>query len=140
MVSALTIRCHIHEAELRHRLLLQDRQEEALENLRKYRRGRYTEEEIKEEFHTQQTFIQTNAEKASLLELFNGTNLTRTLVVIGVNCCTQLGGQSFASKYSTIFVSNIGAVDPFQITMISSACNIVVVVLSMYLVDKVGRK
>jgi SP family sugar:H+ symporter-like MFS transporter len=112
-----------------------------LSALRKYRQGRFSEEEIMEEFATQVAMINlTTHEKGTFKEMLQGTNLKRTLIVVAANFCIQITGQSFASKYGAIFLNEIGALDPFSMQCINTAIYIVVTLLSMHLVDRVGRR
>lgn len=120
---------------------MRDRQEEALAALRKYREGRFTEEEIMEEYATQVAMINmTTQDKGTFKEMWQGTNLRRTLIVVGTNFCIQITGQAFASKYGAIFLKEIGALDPFSMSCINTAIFIVLTILSMFLIDKVGRR
>ena len=121
--------------------LVRDRQEEALAALRKYREGRFTEEEIMEEYATQVAMINmTTQDRGTFREMLQGTNLRRTLIVVGTNFCIQITGQAFASKYGAIFLKEIGALDPFAMSCINTAIFIVLTVASMLLIDRVGRR
>jgi hypothetical protein len=66
-------------------------------------------------------------------------NLKRTLISIGVNIFLQLTGQNFSSVYGTIFIQSIGTVNPFTMNTINIAVNIVTVLFSQAITDKVGR-
>lgn len=119
---------------------MRDRHEEALAALRQYRQGRFTEEEIQREFNEQVAMISINRESGSFMELWRGTNLRRTLIIIGANVCAQLTGQSFSSKYGVIFLKQIGTVDAFVLNIINNALFILVVIASMLLIDRLGRR
>lgn len=92
------------------------------------------------EFNEQVAMISVNPEKGTFKELWQGTNLKRTLIIIGSNICAQFTGQSFGSKYGVIFLREIGSVDAFVLNIINNALFILVVVASMLLLDKVGRR
>lgn len=164
-------------------LLVQNRSEEALHSLKLLRQGRYTDEEIDEEFSEIQHSLSVTVEKGSAKELFVGStysnnlltlechghgpwlslpssasvnfnlaalayqsllcslgNLRRTLITIGVNIFLQLTGQNFSSVYGTIFIQSIGTINPFTMNTINIAVNIVTVLISQLMTDKVGRK
>ncbi|KAH7385377.1 general substrate transporter [Phaeosphaeria sp. MPI-PUGE-AT-0046c] len=83
--------------------------------------------------------LNLTVEKGKFMELFQGTNLERTLIVIGVNVFLQLTGQNFSSVYGTIFIKSIGIVNPFTMNAITTACSITFVLLSQVLTDRTGR-
>lgn len=84
--------------------------------------------------------ISINHEGGTFMELWCGTNLKRTLIIIGANVCAQLTGQSFSSKYGVIFLKQIGTVDAFVLNIINNALFILVVITSMLLIDRLGRR
>lgn len=43
--------------------------------------------------------LDLTVEKGRFVEIFKGTNLKRTLIVVGVNIFLQLTGQNFVSVY-----------------------------------------
>ena len=108
--------------------------------LRKYRQGRYSEKEILEDYRMQLVSVETAKEKGTFKEMWQGTNLKRSLIVIGVNIFSQISGSSFVTRYSTIFIKQVGALDPFEVTVINTGLVIVVVLVCMYLTDKAGRR
>lgn len=119
--------------------LINNRDEEALASLTKLRRGRFTPEQIQKEFQDLKSTVNLVVEEGRFVELFQGSNLRRTLIVIGTNIMLQLTGQNFVSVYGTIFIKSLGTVNPFSMTSINSGINIVVVLLVMYLSDVTGR-
>jgi hypothetical protein len=72
---------------------VRDRPEDAIRSLRAYRKGRYTEDQIMEEFAAQQAMIRITTEKGGFKEMWQGTNLKRSLIVVGANFCIQITGQ-----------------------------------------------
>lgn len=84
--------------------------------------------------------ISINEEKGTFMELWRGTNLRRTLIIIGANMCAQLTGQSFGSKYGVVFLRQIGTVNAFVLNVINNALFIVVVMVAMLLIDRLGRR
>ncbi|KAI9148981.1 Major facilitator-type transporter ecdD [Paramyrothecium foliicola] len=121
-------------------LLRKQRDEEALQNLRKLREGCYTEQQIHEEFHELKTSLDKEVEQGRFVELFRGTNIKRTLIVVGVNAFQQLSGQAFASQYGTIYVKSLGTINPFAFGLINSSINIVTMICILLLADHVGRR
>lgn len=85
-------------------LLKQGRTEEARENLRKLRVGRFTNQQIELEFRELETALNSEVafEKGNFQEVFKGVNLKRTMLVVLVNFFQQATGQAFASQYGTI--------------------------------------
>lgn len=79
-------------------------------------------------------------DRGTFKEMFQGTNLKRSLIVIGANVSIQISGQGLFSKYGTIFLKDLHGPDPFQMFLINTSLQIVIVLLAMYLFDKVGRK
>ena len=96
-------------------------------------------EQIQKEFQDLKSTVNLVVEKGRFVELFQGSNLRRTLIVIGTNVMLQLTGQNFVSVYGTIFIKSLATVNPFSMTSINSGINIVVVLVVMYLSDRTGR-
>ena len=84
--------------------------------------------------------ISINQEKGTFKELWRGTNLRRTLIIIGANVSAQLTGQSFGSKYGVVFLKQIGTVNAFILNIINNLIFIGIVVASMLLLDRLGRR
>ena len=94
-----------------------------------------------EEFKDQVGMIRAvTHDKGTFREMWQGTNLKRSVIVVGANVCIQISGQGLVSKYGTIFLKDLNGPDPFQMFLINTALQIVFVLLAMYLFDKVGRK
>ncbi|KAJ9638738.1 hypothetical protein H2204_004214 [Knufia peltigerae] len=122
-------------------LLVRNRTTEALESLTLYRRGKFTEDQIQDEFRDQVAMIAAiTHDKGTFKEMWQGTNLKRSLVVIGANVSIQISGQGLFSKYGTIFLKDLNGPNPFQMFLINTSLQIVIVLLAMYMFDKVGRR
>jgi hypothetical protein len=122
-------------------LLLREREEEALESLRLYRKGKFTEDQIMEEYQEQMAMIRiVTHDKGTFKEMWQGTNRKRSLIIIGANISIQISGQGLSSKYGTIFLKDLHGPDPFQMFLINTALQIVVVLVAMYMFDKWGRR
>lgn len=79
-------------------------------------------------------------ERGTLKEMFQGTNLRRSLIVIGANISIQISGQGLVSKNGTIFIKDLNGPDPFQMYLINTSLQIVFVLLALNLFDRIGRK
>ena len=79
-------------------------------------------------------------ERGTIKEMFQGSNLRRSLIVIGANVSIQISGQGLVSKYGTVFLKALNGPDPFQMFLINTSLQIVFVLLAMYLFDRIGRK
>lgn len=115
--------------------------ESALENLRKLRQGKFSETEIQEEMALIRTSLEREVEKGTFKDMFRNKQVTkRTMAVVGTNFFLQACGPLFSSVYGAYFIKQLGGVNPFTITTINSAVQIIGVISSMILVDKMGRR
>jgi sugar porter (SP) family MFS transporter len=121
-------------------LLIQGRTDDARASLIKLRAGTMSEEKIEEELAATQLALDQEPERGRLVELLQGTNTKRTMIVVGVNFFQQATGQAFASQYGTIFIKSLGTVDPFTMTLVNGFINLVTLAFCLFAVDKVGRK
>ncbi|SPO01819.1 related to RGT2 - Sensor of high external glucose concentrations [Cephalotrichum gorgonifer] len=120
-------------------LLLQDQPDAAMASLRLLREGKFTDEEIEAEFQEIKGTINLTVDRGRFKEQFRGTNLKRTLIVVGVNVFLQLTGQNFSSIYGTIFIKSLNTINPFAMNSINSGVNIVMVFITQALTDMTGR-
>lgn len=72
--------------------------------------------------------------------MWQGINRKRTLIIIGANISIQISGQGLFSKYGTIFIQDLHGPNAFQMFLINTSLQIVVILCAMYLFDKIGRK
>ncbi|EED23823.1 sugar transporter, putative [Talaromyces stipitatus ATCC 10500] len=79
-------------------------------------------------------------ENSSFLDIFRGSNLRRTLVVCGTNFFLQSTGQISTSLYGALFVSDLGTVSPFIVTVIIAISNLTASGIAMILTDRIGRR
>ncbi|KAL1856885.1 hypothetical protein VTK73DRAFT_8217 [Phialemonium thermophilum] len=121
-------------------LLLKGRDDEAKAALTKLRQGCFSQEAIEQELQDTKAILAEEQERGSFLELWKGTNLKRTLITCGVNFFLQLTGNTFANKYGTVYIKSLGTVDPFVMTVVNQLVNLLGVVVSMALVDRMGRR
>ncbi|KAF5012258.1 hypothetical protein FDECE_1639 [Fusarium decemcellulare] len=122
-------------------LALKGRNEEALQALRRLRQGKFTEEQIIEEMDHIQSGIEREVQRGAFIDMFRGKQVAkRTLIVIAVNIFLHATGPLFSSIYGAYFVKQVGVVNPFTISTINSASQIIAVLISMALVDNLGRR
>ena len=122
-------------------LLVRERPEEALASLQLYRKGKFTDEQIMEEYREQVGMINAiTHDKGTFKEMWRKNNLKRTLIVIAANISIQISGQGLFSKYGTVFLTDLHGPDAFQMFLINTGLQIVVILAALYLFDKIGRK
>ncbi|RFU27459.1 hypothetical protein B7463_g8878, partial [Scytalidium lignicola] len=122
-------------------LAMKGRNDEALVALKKFREGKFSEEQIDYEFEIIKiSAAHHHREKGTFFEQFRGTNLRRTIIVIAVNFFLQASGQIFTTVYGTVYIKSLGTVNPFNITLAISLINFTVGILAMILMEKLGRR
>ncbi len=121
-------------------LITKGRSEQAKASLHALRVGKYTDEKIEEQFRDIQTVVEITSEKGSFKEIFQGTNLKRTLLVVTANFFQQATGQAFASKYGTIWVKTLNTISPFNMSIILVCIDLVTTITAILIADRVGRK
>lgn len=121
-------------------LLLKGRDEEAKHALQRFRTGCFSDEDINLELEATRAILEEEKEQASFMDMWQGTNLKRTLITCGVNFFLQLTGNTFANKYGTVYIKSLGSVDPFVMTVVNQLVSMMGVVVSMALVDRMGRR
>lgn len=90
--------------------------------------------------HDMRAILALESDKGTWADLWKGPDLKRTCITVGVNFFLQLTGNTFASKYGTVYIKSLGAVEPFVMTVVNQVVNLTGVVLSMILIDRVGRR
>lgn len=122
-------------------LLAKGKEKEAMDSLRRLRQGKFTDEEIIQEFEEIQVSLQKlDTNSGSYKDLFKGTDRIRTFIVVFMNFFQQVTGQAFASQYGTIYIKSLGTVNAFQMSIVASVIAIVGVAVNLLLTDKFGRK
>ncbi|KAL1858883.1 hypothetical protein VTK73DRAFT_7741 [Phialemonium thermophilum] len=121
-------------------LMIQDRHDEALANLRQLRAGVFTEDEILREFETLRIGLAEEQDKGRFLELFQGRNLLRTFIACGIHGFQNTCGQDLVSKFGSLIVKSLQTISPFIMTVVFAVTNLVFVFGGMMLSDKVGRR
>jgi SP family sugar:H+ symporter-like MFS transporter len=87
-----------------------------------------------------QLALRLEPEQGKFIELFQGVNLKRTGIVIGMNFFQQATGSAFVSTYGTLYVRDLGTVNAFSFSIIVSCCNIFMVSIGLFLSDRLGRR
>lgn len=121
-------------------LLRKNRVDEAWHNLRQLRKDAFTEEQIEAEFKEIRVSLEQEVEQGKFIELLQGNNLKRTIIVILVNFLQQAGGQAFVSQYGTVYVKMLGTINPFGFSLITASINIIVLTGILLWADIVGRR
>lgn len=121
-------------------LLLRDRQEEALQALKRYRSKTTPQHEIQEDLDEMAQKVTAQLQKKSFKDLFIKGNRERTFVVAAANFFQQASGQAFASQYGTLFVKQLKSVNAFSVTLGTNATDIGALIISTALSDVVGRR
>lgn len=121
-------------------LLRKDRVEDAWTNLRKLREGAFSEEQMEAEFRELRTSLEMEVEQGRFVELFQGKNLKRTAIAVGVNFLMQASGQAFVSQYGAVYVKSLGTINPFAFNLITASINISTMLVILVLTDTIGRR
>ncbi|KAL4944639.1 hypothetical protein BDV06DRAFT_220043 [Aspergillus oleicola] len=122
-------------------LIGRGRDAEALKILKLLRRGTPIES-IEEE--TAMLVAAEEESRASLhnswIECFKGTNLRRTLIIIGVQCWQQAQGNSFIQSYGVVFLQQIGIQDTYKTQILLTLSQALACGFGFYLPDRFGRR
>lgn len=108
--------------------------------MKRLRSGRFSDEEIAAELSDLQIALATEVEHGTFTELFQGVNLKRTFIVIGLNFFQQATGQAFASQYGAIFIKSLNTINTYDVTLMNSAIATVICLLSNLFSDRAGRR
>ncbi len=114
--------------------------EEAKFSLKKLREGAFTEEQVEAEFRELEFALGNEVEQGKFIELFQGKNLKRTIIVVVVNFFQQTTGQAFTSQYGGVYVRSLKIFDPMLYTLMSSCIISAVMICVLFIADKVGRR
>lgn len=139
--SHRVVQIHLHIPSQSPRwLILKNRHEEAMQELRKLRQGKFADSEIEEEFRDIVQRIEIERQQGSFFDIFRKANLRRTIIVVGANFFLQATGQNFTSNYGALFAKSLGTINPFSVTVMLGAVNTATAFLAMVLTDKLGRR
>ncbi|CAJ0551559.1 Ff.00g114890.m01.CDS01 [Fusarium sp. VM40] len=76
----------------------------------------------------------------SYLECFKGTNLRRTIIIVGVQVLQQALGIPFIANYLGVFLVQIGFTEPLLIVMLTYVIGVVASLVTMVTIDAAGRR
>jgi MFS transporter, SP family, sugar:H+ symporter len=118
---------------------MKGRSDDCIKSLTHLREGRFSEDEIQEEYRILKANIDLTVEKGRVIEMFQRQNLKRTSIVMGTNLLLQLTGQNFVNSYGTLFIQDLGTVNPFSMITGYYAVNNFFTIITMFLTDRTGR-
>ncbi|EXJ53617.1 uncharacterized protein A1O5_13184 [Cladophialophora psammophila CBS 110553] len=125
-------------------LLLQNKPEEARRALESLRGKSLKAELLNEEFIEMQRGIDQEKELASttsVLDMFRGSDLRRTILAAGAIASHAASGVWFTISYSTFFYQMAGIDKPFQATILQNCLGLIGAMCGMFLMHKVfGRR
>ena len=78
----------------------------------------YEYEVIVEQIAAEQAILCRDGNRPSFFEIFQGSNLRRTIAGIAGACSQPLAGAPLLFSYSTYFFSIVGLSDPFLVTVV----------------------
>ena len=135
-------------------LMSKDRDENAITALRRLRNRHAVESgQCEEEIVLIKQALAQNVYKAPWIQLLQGTNFRRTMLVLVQYTFQQITGQAFVSTYQvsearsdpdvahdqTVFYNNNGfAAEAFTYPVINASMSVLAVLPAMYLVDRIG--
>lgn len=120
-------------------LLLQDREEDALQSLQTLR-GSDPSYNALEDLEVLRLSLVEEHNQGRYSDLFRGTNRRRTLVAMGMNFFIQATGSPFTAAYGTLFVQSIGTINPFNYSIMSSSINFFSCLVGISITDRIGRR
>ncbi|KAI8664609.1 MFS domain-containing protein [Fusarium keratoplasticum] len=146
-IPAIVLACTFWMPESPRWLVLRERHEEALDALRLFRGGKFSEEQIQEELASiqaacgSQHYKPTEASFAKRwLQIWSRKHIKRTGIVLATNFFLHGTGNAFAGMYGTLFFRSIGTVNPFVLSVVNSIVALVVSIMTLFLVDMIGRR
>lgn len=122
-------------------LLLQGREQDALESLRLLRStGHDPNYDPREELSLLKKSLLEEQNQGTYTDLFRGSNLKRTLIAMGMNFFIQATGSPFTAAYGTLFVQSLNSFNAFDYSIMSSSINTFCCLVSILITDRVGRR
>ena len=122
-------------------LVSQHRIEDARKSLRKLRRWSNTQVDHELEILGTVEWAQRSLVVGSnFWQIFNRTNISRTLFVGAFSCGAYLSGVLISTTYITIFLIELGTGSPFTITVVAIALNLAGAIVAPFIMDRFGRR
>ncbi|CEH11805.1 sucrose transporter [Ceraceosorus bombacis] len=122
-------------------LIQQDRKEEGKAALRKIRS--YSDAEVQAEFEIlcdAEDYVRDIAANTSFFDIFKGNNKWRTIVAGSLFSLNQISGIIMSTTYATLFLTQLGAGDPFVLTVVSAVCQLAGAAAGPFALDFFGRR
>lgn len=122
-------------------LLTKGREQEAFDNLRKLRA--YGDALVTDELRVMKLALQRERELTAgvkVTDLFARGNILRTLVASSMYSWNQISGVILSTTYATVFLTDLGVGNPFQLTIAASCCTLAGTLVAPLLIDRVGRR
>ena len=76
----------------------------------------------------------------SIWDCFQGTNLRRTIIAMGVQILQQAQGVSFIQNFVVTFMEQLGFPDPLRSNLMVTGCSFAVHIITFLTFDKIGRR
>lgn len=87
-----------------------------------------------------QLVLEDQKQQGKWIDLIRGTNLRRTMIVLGTVFFNQSTGQNFVSNYGAIFIKKIGTVNVQTMGIVTSLAGLVGTMGAMLVTDRFGRR
>lgn len=113
---------------------------DALTSLRRLREGKFTEEQIQLELDEIIVGIHNEQGKGKFTDLFRGTNSRRLYITVWMNILLVCTGLIFLKLYGPLFVKGLKVINQFTYSCIGATFSIIGAMISMVLIDKIGRR
>lgn len=81
-----------------------------------------------------------NISKGSWRDLMRGSNRRRTMIAIVAGAMSMLSGSPFTSSYGTVFLKQLGSIDPFTGNMIKKIVILCGPITSILVIERLGRR
>nr|WVH01927.1 membrane transporter [Naematelia aurantialba] len=111
----------------------------SLERLRRGKRNYDADEDVKvlKDAHNESLTLHGDS---SWIDCFRGSDLKRTLIVMGIQCLQQGQGIGFMSQYLIIFFLQLGFTNAYEILVIIGGLLFVLTCVGFFTQDYVGRR
>ena len=120
-------------------LLAQGHDERAITALHRLRVN-HDDASIQTEVESILASLAAEKDKGLYLDLVKGNNLRRTIICCAMFFFLQGTCDAFTAKYATLYVTQLNTINAFSLACITSAANTIACLVSMYFVDRVGRR
>jgi len=117
------------------------RMDEARKNLRKLRG--FSDVQVDEELRVMKMSEENERQLTAdvkFWDIFNKKNIARTLTAGSIYSFNQISGIILSTTYATVFLTQIGAGDPFTLTVVSSVCVLLGTIVAPFVIDRFGRR